>query len=114
MQIKVCMFAQKSHQKKSDWNEAIELTDLNNIDELFSDAVGFKITEENTPKTVELLRSVVALINSQVVKNTKQYYNRQRPFVYFNTHSYTPEKENSLKKMVIIHLFTLLLVGHLP
>ncbi|WP_074013333.1 phosphatase PAP2 family protein [Candidatus Sodalis sp. SoCistrobi] len=84
--------------KKSDWNEAIEITDLNNIDELFSDVVGFKITEENTPKTVELLRSVVALINSQVVKNTKQYYNRQRPFVYFNTHSCTPEKENSLKK----------------
>ena len=63
----------------------------------FSIPFGVEITWQNTKEIYTLLRDALATTDS-ICKLPKQIYMRQRPFMYFNEKTLTPNAEESLRK----------------
>ena len=82
------------------WQQAIQDADLSdaNIGKPFSEALGIEISATNTPITYDLLKKLRTDSGNFATKAAKEHYMRMRPFVFFNTHSCTPNDEASLSK----------------
>lgn len=75
--------------KDADMSDTVLLT--------FEDAFGLRITKEAMPETYRLLRRSMECFGSSGCDEAKAFYKRTRPFVYFNTHTLTPDDEVWLK-----------------
>jgi len=88
-----------AHRDTPRWDEAIKDANLNfpEATEAFSDAVGFQITEEKTPRLYMLLRRTItdAGLSTYAAKN---HYGRTRPFMVNGEPIGTPEDEEGLRK----------------
>lgn len=82
------------------WKQAINDADLtdSNIGKPFSEALGVVISRENTPVTYELLKKLRMDSGDIAPQTAKEYYMRVRPFMFFNTHTCTPNDEPTLRK----------------
>ncbi|MCF9046771.1 acid phosphatase [Acinetobacter nectaris] len=82
------------------WKQAAEDADLSdaNTGKPFSEAFGVEISPTNTPITYEILRKLRTDSGSYATKAAKEHYMRLRPFVFFNSHSCTPNEEAALSK----------------
>lgn len=60
----------------------------------FCPILGLEITKEGTPELYTLLQDVGATCDS-ISDRAKQFYNRTRPFVYYNQPTLVPEQEES-------------------
>ncbi|MEZ2583086.1 phosphatase PAP2 family protein [Kluyvera intermedia] len=82
------------------WEQAIKDADLtdSNIGKPFSEALGVDINPKNTPATYELLRKIRTDSGDIAPKTAKEHYMRVRPFMFFNTHTCTPNDEPGLRK----------------
>lgn len=82
------------------WQQAIQDADLSdaNIGKPFNEAFGIEISPINTPITYEILRKLRTDSGGFATKSAKEHYMRMRPFVFFNTHSCTPNDEATLSK----------------
>ena len=82
------------------WKIAAEDADLSdaNIGKPFSKALGVDISPQNTPVTYEILRRLRTDAGSYATKAAKEHYMRLRPFVFFNSHTCTPNDEATLSK----------------
>ncbi|MEB3767509.1 phosphatase PAP2 family protein [Acinetobacter sp. MD2] len=82
------------------WQQAAIDADLSdtNIGKPFSQALGVDISATNTPITYDLLRKLRTDSGNYATKAAKEHYMRLRPFVFFNSHSCTPNDETNLSK----------------
>ncbi|KAA8733838.1 phosphatase PAP2 family protein [Acinetobacter qingfengensis] len=82
------------------WKQAVHDADLSdeNLTKPFSAAFGMEISVKNTPVTYDLLKKLRTDSGHYATQTAKQHYMRLRPFVFFNTHSCTPESEASLSQ----------------
>lgn len=82
------------------WNVAAEDADLSdaNIGKPFSKALGVEISPQNTPITYEILRKLRTDAGGYATKAAKEHYMRLRPFMFFNSHTCTPNDEVGLSK----------------
>lgn len=82
------------------WQQAAVDADLSdaNIGKSFSEAFGVEISPTNTPVTYEILRKLRTDAGGYATKTAKEHYMRMRPFVFFNSHTCTPNDEASLSK----------------
>ncbi|MBF7683531.1 phosphatase PAP2 family protein [Acinetobacter sp. B5B] len=82
------------------WKQAAEDADLSdaNIGKPFSQAFGIDISPQNTPITYEILRKLRTDAGSYATKTAKEHYMRLRPFMFFNSHTCTPNDEANLSK----------------
>jgi len=62
----------------------------------FSEPVGYKLSEENTPAIYEML-SVGVMTTDQVGRIPKRHYRRTRPYVYYKEHTIYPPDEDRLR-----------------
>jgi len=62
------------------------------IIEEFGDIFGLKITKEDTPEIYTILQDVCASCDS-IYSDAKAYFNRMRPYAYYNEGTIVPEKE---------------------
>ena len=68
----------------------------NGVPEAFSEAFGIEINEEETP---EILRLVVGMredAGDLGTRDAKDYYNRQRPFAFYDEMTCNPEQQEEL------------------
>ncbi|MBF7686700.1 acid phosphatase [Acinetobacter rathckeae] len=82
------------------WKVAAEDADLSdaNIGKPFSQAFGIEISPQNTPVTYEILKKLRTDAGNYATKAAKEHYMRLRPFMFFNSHTCTPNDEASLSK----------------
>ncbi|WP_343595766.1 phosphatase PAP2 family protein [Acinetobacter sp.] len=82
------------------WKQAAEDADLSdaNIGKPFSQAFGVDISASNTPVTYDLLKKLRTDSGNYATKAAKNYYMRLRPYVFFGSHSCTPNDEAHLSK----------------
>ena len=82
------------------WKLAIADANLsaNHMGDAFSGVLGIDISPTTTPKLIEVLKRVRGDSARLAVRSAKLEYMRTRPFVYFDTHSCTPESEKSLSE----------------
>ncbi|MEB3753948.1 phosphatase PAP2 family protein [Acinetobacter sp. MD2(2019)] len=82
------------------WKQAADDADLSdaNIGQPFSQAFGIEISEKNTPITYDVLKKLRTDSGNYATKAAKEHYMRLRPFVFFNSHSCTPNDEANLSK----------------
>ena len=73
------------------------LDGLYGMNNAFGEVFGTEITLENTPEIFTLVRSIGRDAGGIAPKKAKNYYNRPRPFVFFNDHTSTPEKEDHMR-----------------
>ncbi|WP_341665597.1 phosphatase PAP2 family protein [Vibrio sp.] len=80
------------------WKLAIADANLsaNHMGDAFSEVLGVDISPKTTPKLIEVLKRVRGDSARLAVRSAKLEYMRTRPFVYFDTHSCTPESEKTL------------------
>ena len=62
------------------------------IIEEFSGLFGLEITKEDTPEIYSILQDVCASCDS-IYSDAKVYFNRMRPYAYYNEGTIIPEKE---------------------
>ena len=62
------------------------------IIEEFSGIFGLEITKEDTPEIYSILQDVCASCDS-IYSDAKAYFNRMRPYTYYNEGTIVPEKE---------------------
>lgn len=62
------------------------------IIEEFSGLFGLEITKEDTPEIYSILQDVCASCDS-IYSDAKAYFNRMRPYAYYNEDTIIPEKE---------------------
>lgn len=62
------------------------------IIEEFSGIFGLEITKEDTPEIYSILQDVCASCDS-IYSDAKAYFNRMRPYAYYNEGTIVPEKE---------------------
>ena len=62
------------------------------IIEEFGGIFGLEITKEDTPEIYSILQDVCASCDS-IYSDAKVYFNRQRPYAYYNEGTLVPEKE---------------------
>jgi len=88
-----------AHRDTPRWDEAIKDANLNfpEATEAFSDAVGFQITEEETPYLYMLLHRTLTDAGLSTY-GAKNHYARPRPFMANNQPIGTPEDEEELRK----------------
>lgn len=81
------------------WLQAINDADLSdgNIGKPFSQALGVDISEDKTPITYTLLKKIRTDAGRFATASAKRYYMRPRPFMFFNTHTCTPQDEGKLR-----------------
>lgn len=65
---------------------------METIIEEFGDIFGLKITKEDTPEIYSILQDVCASCDS-IYSDAKAYFNRMRPYTYYNEGTIVPEKE---------------------
>lgn len=65
---------------------------MGTIIEEFSGFFGLEITKEDTPEIYSILQDVCASCDS-IYSDAKAYFNRQRPYAYYNEGTIVPEKE---------------------
>ena len=63
----------------------------------FSEPLGLKMSEKETPAIYKLLRDAKATCE-KISNWPKMYYHRKRPFIRFNEHTATPEFEPELRR----------------
>ena len=63
------------------------------IIEEFGGIFGLEITKEDTPEIYSILQDVCASCDS-IYSDAKVYFNRQRPYAYYNEGTIVPEKED--------------------
>ncbi len=82
------------------WEQAIQDADLSelNIGKPFSEALGVEISLKNTPITYNLLKKIIGDSGHLATKTAKEHYMRIRPFMFYNTHTCTPNDEEGLSK----------------
>lgn len=80
------------------WQQAIEDANLAAVGSTFSQALGVEISDKNTPITQAFLQKVEIETTYFGAKLAKNYYKRIRPFMYFNTHTCTPNDEPALRQ----------------
>ena len=88
-----------AHRDTDRWNQAIKDANLNfpEATEAFSDAVGFRITEEETPRLYLLLHRTLTDVGLSTYA-AKNHYARSRPFMVNNEPIGTPDDEDKLRK----------------
>lgn len=69
-------------------------TSLEAVMGIFSESFGAQLSREQTPELAYLLERVIGTGFASVSK-VKRYYNRLRPFLYFNEGTLIPEEEES-------------------
>ena len=77
--------------------QAVADASFSDLGAKFADALGFYITKESMPETYLLLKRSIECFGSSGSNEAKAYYKRTRPFVYFSSHTLTPEAEGWLK-----------------
>ncbi|MUG08664.1 acid phosphatase [Commensalibacter melissae] len=84
----------------SRWNQAIEEAAIFNgtIGKNFSKTIGIEISKKNTPITQDFLEDLLIMSGNFGTDKAKKHYQRIRPFMYYHTHSCTPEDESLLRK----------------
>ena len=75
----------------------VTLDGLNGMNNAFGEVFGTPITLENAPEIFALVRSVGRDAGGIAPKKAKRHYMRQRPFVFFNEHTSTPEREEHMR-----------------
>lgn len=82
------------------WKQAAIDADLSdeNIAKPFSEAFGVEISPSNTPITYSIIKKLRTDSGHYATKLAKEHYMRMRPFVFFNSHTCTPNDEASLGK----------------
>ena len=65
---------------------------METIIEEFSGIFGLEITKEDTPEIYSILQDVCASCDS-IYSDAKAYFNRTRPYAYYNDGTIVPEKE---------------------
>ena len=82
------------------WKQAAEDADLSdaNIGKPFSQAFGVEISPTNTPITYDILKKLRTDSGNYAAKAAKEHYMRLRPYVFFNSHTCTPNDEEHLSK----------------
>ena len=65
---------------------------METIIEEFSGLFGLEITKEDTPEIYSILQDVCASCDS-IYSDAKAYFNRTRPYAYYNEGTIVPEKE---------------------
>ena len=78
-------------------NQAIADADMSDIGYKFEEAFGLLVTPETMPETWLLLARSRECFGSSGSNEAKSYYRRTRPFVYFGSHTLTPDDEVWLK-----------------
>ncbi len=63
----------------------------------FADAFGLTVTRESFPETYELLMRSKECFGSSGCNQAKRFYQRKRPFVYFESPSLVPEDEGWMR-----------------
>ncbi|EKL5247754.1 phosphatase PAP2 family protein [Salmonella enterica] len=87
----------KKGMKTPQWRDAQQTVDLNDINALFANATGLDLDKKHMPKTYNLLESLVPLVADKGTRKAKEFYHRERPFVYFHQQTCSPEQENDLR-----------------
>ena len=77
--------------------QAIADADMEDLDAIYGEAFGMKLTQDNMPETYLLLKRSQECFGSSGSNEAKRYYKRTRPFVYFNSHTLTPDAEHWLR-----------------
>ena len=73
--------------------QAVADADLSDVGVKFAEAFGMAITPETLPETYLLLTRSQECFGSSGSNEAKRYYKRTRPFVYFESHTLTPDDE---------------------
>lgn len=78
--------------------QAFEDANLNGpaLAKAFSEAFGIAISKENTPEIYRLITHMQEDGGDLATREAKNYYNRMRPFMFFNEQSLTPNDEKWL------------------
>ncbi|CAI1594262.1 Major phosphate-irrepressible acid phosphatase precursor [Serratia quinivorans] len=81
------------------WHQAIADANLSddNIGKPFEKALGVDISPSETPATYQLLKKIRIDAGRFATASAKRYYMRPRPFMFFNSHTCTPEDEVKLR-----------------
>jgi len=77
--------------------QAVADADMSDVGEKFSEAFDLTITRESMPETWLLLARSKECFGSSGSNEAKRYYKRTRPFVYFESHTLTPDDEEWLR-----------------
>lgn len=77
--------------------QAVADADMSDVGEKFSEAFGLTVTRESMPETWLLLARSRESFGSSGSNEAKRYYMRTRPFVYFESHTLTPDDEGWLR-----------------
>lgn len=96
-QDKALYIAPETAMKTPQWQDAQRTVDLNDINALFANATGLALDKEHAPETYQLLSSLVPLVADKGTHKAKEFYHRQRPFVYFHQSTCSPAQENDLR-----------------
>ena len=76
--------------------QAVADADMSDVGAKFSEAFGLLITPETMPETYLLVMRSKECFGSSGSNQAKRTYKRTRPFVYFNSHTLTPDDEHWL------------------
>lgn len=68
----------------------------NGVPEAFSEAFGIDITEDGTPEILRLIVGMREDAGDLGTREAKNYYNRQRPFSFYNEDTCNPEQQEEL------------------
>ena len=77
--------------------QAIADADLSDVGYKFEEAFGLRVTKETMPETWLLLARSLECFGSSGSNEAKQYYKRQRPFVYFGSTTLTPDDDGWMR-----------------
>ncbi|MGL4859809.1 MAG: acid phosphatase [Enterobacteriaceae bacterium] len=88
----------RSSHSEARWRQAQVDADLSadNFGKLFSGALGVTLSPKTTPETIRLLERVEADSGSSATEPMKKYYQRIRPFKFYNQTSCDPEQQKEL------------------
>lgn len=68
----------------------------NGVPEAFSEAFGVEITEDGTPEILKLIVGMREDAGDLGTREAKNYYNRQRPFSFYEEDTCNPEQQEEL------------------
>ena len=77
--------------------QAVADADLSDVGVKFAEAFGLEVNPETMPETYLLLSRSRECFGSSGSNEAKRYYRRTRPFVYFESHTLTPNDEGWLR-----------------
>ena len=83
------------------WKQAIIDADVSNehLGRPFSEAFGVEINLHSTPILFEILKKI-KLDSRYSTQTAKKFYNRERPYAFFNVSTCTPDEENKKNQFV--------------